>query len=50
MGKPCRAGQYVVYVPVRDKGQASRVAEALRDSGGRYLLYFGAWTISQLPA
>jgi hypothetical protein len=45
-----RSGQHVIYVPVRGKEQARRVAEVLRGAGGRYLLYFGAWTISQLPA
>jgi hypothetical protein len=35
---------------VRGKDQARKVAAAVRDAGGRYLLYFGSWTISQLPA
>jgi hypothetical protein len=45
-----QAGQHVVYVPVHDQQQTTRVADALRDAGGRYLLHFGTWTIAQLPA
>jgi hypothetical protein len=45
-----QAGQHVVYVPVRDRRQARRVADALRGAGGRYLLHFGSWTIGQLSA
>ena len=45
-----QAGHHVVYVPVRDQEQARRVAAVLRGAGGHYLLYFGAWTIGQLPA
>jgi hypothetical protein len=45
-----RAGGHVIYVPVRDKDQARKVAGVLRDAGGRDVLYFGTWAISQLPA
>ena len=45
-----RDGEHVVYIPVRGKDQARKVAAAVRDAGGRYVLYFGAWTIGQLPA
>ena len=45
-----RAGEHVIYIPVRGKDQASKVAAAVRDAGGRYVLYFGSWTIGQLPA
>jgi hypothetical protein len=45
-----QAGQHVVYVPVRDERQARRVADVLRSADGHYLLYFGAWSIGQLPA
>jgi len=44
-----RGGHHVIYVPVRDKDQARQVATAVHDAGGRYVLFFGAWTISQLP-
>jgi hypothetical protein len=43
-------GQHVIYVPVRDRKEGSRVADVLRAAGGRYLIYFGTWSISQLPA
>ena len=29
--------------------QARQVATAVHDAGGRYVLFFGAWTVSQLP-
>jgi hypothetical protein len=45
-----QAGQHVIYVPVRDRRQARKVADALRGAGGRYLLHFGSWTIGQLAA
>jgi hypothetical protein len=44
-----RAGEHVVYIPVRGKDQARKVAAAVGDAGGRYVLHFGAWTIGQLP-
>ena len=43
-------GQHVIYVPVHDKKERTRVADVLRAAGGRYLIYFGRWSISQLPA
>ena len=45
-----RAGEHVLYIPVRGKDQARKVAAAVGDAGGRYVLYFGSWTIGQLPA
>jgi hypothetical protein len=45
-----QAGEHVIYVPVRGKDQARKVAAAVRDAGGRYVLYFGTWTIGQLPS
>jgi hypothetical protein len=44
-----RAGEHVIYIPVRGKEQARKVAAAVGNAGGRYVLYFGSWTISQLP-
>ena len=44
-----RAGEHVIYIPVRGKDQARKVAAAVRDADGRYVLYFGRWTIGQLP-
>jgi hypothetical protein len=43
-------GHHVVYVPVRDRRQRATVIRTLRDAGGRYLLYFGAWSVEELPA
>lgn len=45
-----RAGEHVIYIPVRGEDQVRNVAAALGDAGGRYVLYFGAWTISQIPS
>jgi hypothetical protein len=45
-----RAGEHVIYIPVRGKDQARKVAATVGDAGGRYVLYFGSWTIVQLPA
>ena len=43
-------GHHVIYVPVRDQADKTRVADVLRAAGGHYLLYFGAWSVEQLPA
>jgi hypothetical protein len=43
-------GHHVIYVPVRDQGDRAKVADVLRAAGGYYLLYFGAWSVEQLPA
>lgn len=45
-----RAGEHVIYIPVRGKDQAKKVAAAVHGAGGRYVLYFGAWTVGQLSA
>jgi hypothetical protein len=42
-------GHHVVYVPVRDEKAARQVAEILSGAGAHYLLYFGTWTVGQLP-
>jgi hypothetical protein len=44
------AGHHVVYVPVRGQGDRAKVTEVLRTAGGYYLLYFGTWSVEQLPA
>jgi hypothetical protein len=43
-------GHHVIYVPIRGPNDRTKTAETLRTAGGRYLLYFGAWSIAQLPA
>jgi hypothetical protein len=43
-------GHHVIYVPVRDQRDRAKVVGILRAAGGRYLLYFGAWSVEQLPA
>jgi hypothetical protein len=42
-------GQHVIYVPVRNEKDARLVAEILRSAGGRRVLYFGVWSIAELP-
>jgi hypothetical protein len=37
-------------MPVRDRRDLAKVADTLRAAGGYYLLYFGAWSVEQLPA
>jgi hypothetical protein len=42
-------GRHVIYVPVQDRPQLAKAVSLLRAAGGRYLLYFGAWSVEQLP-
>jgi hypothetical protein len=41
-------GHHVLFVPVRDEEQLSRVADILRSVGGQYLLRFRMWSIEKL--
>jgi len=43
-----RSGRDVVFVPVRDADQRSRVVDVLRAAGGYYLLHFRLWNIEKL--
>jgi hypothetical protein len=43
-------GHHVIYVPVRDRTDRAKIAGILRAAGGYYFLYFGAWSVEQLPA
>jgi hypothetical protein len=43
-------GHHVIYVPVRDQRDRAKVVGILRAAGAHYLLYFGAWSVEQLPA
>jgi hypothetical protein len=42
-------GQHVIYVPVRNDKEARMVADILREAGGRGILYFGVWSVTELP-
>jgi len=42
-------GRHVIYVPVRDENR-TQVIDILRAAGGRYLLYFGRWSVEDIPA
>jgi len=42
-------GQHVIYVPVRNDKEARTVADILRAAGGRGILYFGVWSVTELP-
>ena len=44
------AGGSVVYVPVISDDDEQRVADALRRSGGTYLVRYRRWTIDLLPS
>jgi hypothetical protein len=43
-------GRHVLFVPARGNVARETVADILRAAGGHGLLYFGTWTIGELPA
>jgi hypothetical protein len=40
-------GHHIVYVPVRSRDEADRVAGLLREAGGYHLLYFRRWSVEK---
>jgi hypothetical protein len=44
-----QSGHNVIFVPVRNTEQRSRIVEVLRTAGGYHLLHFRPWSIEMLP-